>query len=103
MKQDKNGYDLHVLICTNEKKNGSSCGPKGAKILVDELKKWSKSAWNPGVSLRVNQSGCLGRCEEGITCVAYAKAYAKGEWLVEVTPQDLHAVEAWISSLRVSE
>jgi len=100
MKKDQEGYDLHVLICTNEKLNGGGCGPKGSKLIVDELKAWTKSdAFRQKLGLsrriRVNQSGCLGRCDEGIICVAYPK----GEWVVEAKPSDLPAIQEWISSL----
>jgi len=93
MKKDKDRYELHVLVCTNDKKKG--CGPKGGQEIVDELKEWTKSGIFPKGSIRVNKSGCLGRCDEAIACVAYPK----GEWVVEASPKDVPAIQEWISSL----
>lgn len=93
MKIENNGYDLHVLICTNEKSKGESCGPQGAQSIVDELKTWSKQAVLKG-KVRINKSGCLGKCEEGIACVAYPK----GDWVLNAKPSDLEEIKTWILS-----
>jgi predicted metal-binding protein len=98
MKKDKDYYDLHVLVCTNEKKHGGGCGPKGGQELVDKLKAWSKEN-GLKKELRINKSGCLGRCEDGIVCVAYPKA----EWLTEVDLGDEKKVEEWILKLTQDE
>ena len=90
----KDGYDLHVLVCTNEKEKGQSCGPKGAQSIVDHLKGWVKEQGFKG-RIRVNRSGCLGKCESGIACVAYPE----GEWVLKALPEDLPAIEEWIRSL----
>ncbi len=94
MIHEKNSYDLHLFVCTNEKKNGGGCGPKGAEALVDTLKAWTKAQGFPS-KIRVNRSGCLGKCESGIACVAYPEA----EWALQVSPADLPAIEEWIHSL----
>jgi (2Fe-2S) ferredoxin len=95
MKHDQDGYDLHILVCTNEKAGGLGCGGKGGQVIVDQLKAWSRSGALQGGKVRINKSGCLGRCDEAIACVAYPK----GEWVVEATPQDLPEIQAWISGL----
>jgi NADH:ubiquinone oxidoreductase subunit E len=97
MRIEKEGYDLHILICSNTKEKGQSCGPKGGQEIVDHLKSWVKSP-DSGLQgkVRVNKSGCLGKCESGVACVAYPK----GEWVFEATPGDLPAIEAWIRSLQ---
>ena len=94
MKHDQNAYDLHILVCTNVKPNGTGCGAKGGQEIVDQLKMWARSNLSKGGKVRINKSGCLGRCDEAIACVAYPK----GEWLVEATPQDLPEIQEWISS-----
>jgi (2Fe-2S) ferredoxin len=92
MKIVREGYDLHILICTNEKEGGrSSCGPKGGQAIVDHLKAWVKEQKFPG-RIRVNRSGCLGKCESGIAGVAYPR----GEWVLEASPADLPKIEEWI-------
>ncbi len=90
---EKNGYDFHLFICTNEKKNGGGCGPRGAEALVDHLKSWTKEQGFK-TKIRVNRSGCLGKCESGIACVAYPGA----DWALKVTPEELPAIEEWIRS-----
>ena len=94
MNFDQTGYDLHLLICTNTKEKGESCGPKGAQDLVDHFKGWVKAQGFVG-KVRVNKSGCLGKCESGIACVAYPK----GEWALKVSPSDLPALEVWLQRL----
>jgi predicted metal-binding protein len=91
---EKSGYDLHLLICTNSKEKGESCGPKGAQGLVDHLKVWVKAQGFAG-KVRVNKSGCLGKCESGIACVAYPM----GEWALKVNSQDGAELERWIRDL----
>jgi predicted metal-binding protein len=91
MKTSDEGYDLHILVCTNQKEKGESCGPKGGQEIVDHLKAWTKEQKFPG-KVRVNKSGCLGKCESGIACVAYPK----GKWVLEARPSDLPAIEQWI-------
>jgi (2Fe-2S) ferredoxin len=91
MKATQEGYDLHILVCTNQKEKGESCGPKGGQEIVDHLKVWTKSQGFKG-KVRVNKSGCLGKCESGVACVAYPK----GEWAIEVKASDLPQVEEWV-------
>jgi predicted metal-binding protein len=96
MKIQREGYDLHVLVCTNEKEGGrASCGPKGGQAIVDHLKVWLKEGKIPG-KVRVNRSGCLGKCESGVACVAYPA----GEWVLEASPSDLFEIERWILGFR---
>lgn len=33
MRTETEPYDLHILVCTNQKEKGASCGPKGARRL----------------------------------------------------------------------
>jgi predicted metal-binding protein len=96
IEKEKEKYDLHILVCANTKEKGQSCGPKGGQDLVDHLKAWTKTA-ESGLKgrVRVNKSGCLGKCDSGVACVAYPK----GEWVLEATPSDLPAIESWIRGL----
>jgi (2Fe-2S) ferredoxin len=62
----------HVFCCVNERPAGhprGSCKAKGAEGLRDYMKKRAKELKIKGV--RVNQSGCLDRCELGPTLVIY--------------------------------
>ncbi len=75
------GFKTHVFICTHEKVGKPSCGAKGSAQLRDELKAMTKGL---GEGLRVNASGCLGQCEQGIACVIYPE----GEWHLNLTVED---------------
>jgi (2Fe-2S) ferredoxin len=95
MKQDDAFFDFHMMICTNERKLGEDCAGKGSKKLIEELKPWlKKELQRLGLEGkgRINQSGCLGRCGEGIACVAYPS----GEWLTDVKLEDADSIKAWI-------
>jgi len=84
--------DFHFLICTNSKENGKDCSTKGSLQMLEELKAWSKTQ---GFSkkVRINKSGCLGRCEEGVVAVAYPA----GEWIVNAGTHDLEAMKKFIA------
>jgi (2Fe-2S) ferredoxin len=100
MKLDHDYFEFHMLICTNERKVGENCFAKGAPKLIEELKPWlkaelekrNKAGTTKITSARINKSGCLGRCGEGIACVAYPK----GEWLTDVNVEEVEKIKAWI-------
>lgn len=81
-------YDLHCFVCTNFKEKGQSCGPKGAPELRNKLKDWIKSQ---GLRdrVRINNSGCLDACEEGIALCLYPKQ----EWFTHVNLQDFEEIK----------
>lgn len=65
-------YEAHVFCCVNERPAGhprGSCKQKGAEKLRNYLKARAKELGLDRV--RVNQSGCLDRCELGPTMVIY--------------------------------
>lgn len=72
---DGRNLEAHVFVCTNKKEKGECCAAKGAIELREELKKLCQDeskGWHGRV--RVNASGCLGRCSEGIAAVVYPQA-----------------------------
>lgn len=78
-------FKAHVFICTNSSEGEESCAAKGAKDLRGNLKKRFKE--DPEIdqkSIRINSSGCLGLCSQGIACVIYPE----GEWITRVNVQD---------------
>jgi len=83
--------EFHFLICTNVKENGKDCASKGALQVLEELKSWSKTQ-SFSKKVRINKSGCLGRCEEGIAAVAYPSA----EWIVNARTSDLEEMKKFI-------
>jgi NADH:ubiquinone oxidoreductase subunit E len=72
-------FKNHVFVCCNERKDGTGCGFTGGNEIRDELRVLSKSPEFKESKLRVSQSGCLGRCEDGPVVVAYPK----GEWVLQ--------------------
>lgn len=65
-------YETHVFACVNERPAGHKrgcCKSRGAEPLRNYLKARTKEL---GLDhLRINQSGCLDRCELGPTLVIY--------------------------------
>jgi len=68
-------YKKHIFICTNGPEKPGKCGHIGGEKLWADVKQMSREQnWGPEV--RVNKSGCLDKCSEGIACVVYPA----GEW-----------------------
>ena len=66
------GYDRHVFICGHERPDGAarpSCRNRGSLELLSSIK---AAAREEGLSnIRIQKSGCLDFCENGIACVVY--------------------------------
>lgn len=84
-------YELHLFICTNQNEKGANCAQKGSLALRADLKAWSREK-RLTQRLRVNSSGCLGQCENGIACVFYPKT----KWLINVAPGDIESLKTEI-------
>jgi (2Fe-2S) ferredoxin len=67
-------YKAHLFICTNKKDGKECCADKASESLRKRVKDLAKDKW--GRQVRINASGCLDRCSEGITAVLYPQ----GEW-----------------------
>ena len=65
-------YDRHVFFCVNERPDGhprGCCKAKGSVKLRNYMKARAKEM---GIKrVRINNSGCLNRCELGPTLVIY--------------------------------
>ena len=88
-------YDVHVFVCTNSKDNGPCCAQKNAKHLREDLKKLARTHLN----VRINASGCLGQCENGITAVIYPQA----KWFSHLSEMDAQKLLAEVESLLLDE
>ncbi len=75
-------YQTHVFVCTNGPDRKGKCAARGSEALRKELKAQCKEEF--GKSVRVNTSGCLGFCENGIAAVIYPA----GEWLLNLKEKD---------------
>jgi len=82
-------FETHVFMCVNERPEGhprGCCKARGAEALRDYMKSKSKGL---GLSkLRINQAGCLDRCELGPTMVIYPE----GIWYTVRTEADIDEV-----------
>ncbi|MCH2348725.1 MAG: (2Fe-2S) ferredoxin domain-containing protein [Candidatus Poseidoniales archaeon] len=79
------GYRLHLFICGNERNPDhprGCCADKGSLEVMRTLKRAAKAA---GISdVRVQKSGCLDFCENGISCVVYPE----GTWYTISNPDE---------------
>jgi len=84
-------FETHIFVCGNRRPDGHErgcCASKGSEKLRDYMKARVKELKIPGV--RVNQAGCLDRCEHGPCAVLYPE----GVWYQLNTPADVDEVLA---------
>jgi (2Fe-2S) ferredoxin len=84
-------FQAHVFVCCNRRPDGhprESCAARGSEKLRDYMKVRAKELGLKGV--RVNQAGCLDRCEFGPTMVIYPE----GVWYRPETPADVDEILA---------
>jgi (2Fe-2S) ferredoxin len=82
-------FDKHIFCCTNRREPGHTrgcCAEKDAEKLRDYMKLKVKEAGIP--KARVNNAGCLDRCELGPTMVIYPE----GVWYSCKTKADVDEV-----------
>ena len=81
-------FQQHVFICNNQREDGRACcGANGSAVAAQKHAKKRLKALDlngPG-KIRVNQSGCLDRCEEGPVLVIYPQ----GTWYTYVDNDDI--------------
>ena len=82
-------FTSHIFCCTNRREPGhtrGSCAEKGAEELRDYMK--SKVKQLGLASTRVNNAGCLDRCELG-PCIVI---YPEGIWYSPKTKEDVDEI-----------
>ncbi|WP_318987441.1 (2Fe-2S) ferredoxin domain-containing protein [Falsiroseomonas ponticola] len=82
-------FTAHVFVCCNRRPDGhkrGSCAAAGSEALRDYMKARAKELGLKGV--RINQAGCLDRCEFGPTLVIYPE----GVWYAPKTREDVDAI-----------
>jgi (2Fe-2S) ferredoxin len=72
------GYDLHIFVCTNKREASTrpSCGNMNSEALRAQLKTWlgqrvKNDPKAQALRVRVNASGCLDYCEQGVAVAIY--------------------------------
>jgi len=85
-------YARHVFFCCNERDPSDPrgcCQAKGASAMRDYAKQRVKELKLAGAGkVRVNQAGCLDRCEEGPCAVVYPD----GVWYTYVDRADIDEI-----------
>ena len=82
-------YERHVFCCNNERAQGhprGCCAAGGAQALRDYMKQQARRLGKRAV--RINQAGCLDRCELGPVMVIYPE----GVWYAYRTQADVDEI-----------
>jgi (2Fe-2S) ferredoxin len=83
-------YQQHVFICVNARDDGRPCcNEQGALAAQKHAKRRIKELdLNGQGKIRINQSGCLDRCDEGPVLVVYPE----GTWYTYVDTSDIDEI-----------
>jgi (2Fe-2S) ferredoxin len=83
-------YCHHVFFCINHREDGSQCCANcGSQAMRDYAKKRVKALDMSGKGrVRINNAGCLDRCEEGPVVVVYPE----GVWYHYVDKHDIDEI-----------
>jgi len=83
-------FKHHLFFCMNHRDDGrESCGPRGAEQAQKHAKKRCKELnLNGAGKVRINQAGCLDRCEHGPVLVVYPE----GTWYTYVDTSDIDEI-----------
>jgi (2Fe-2S) ferredoxin len=83
-------YQRHVFFCCNQRTNGEACCNNHGS---SEMRSYAKAkikalGLNGKGKMRINQSGCMDRCEEGPVLVVYPEAV----WYTYVDQEDVDEI-----------
>lgn len=83
-------YRHHVFFCTNQREGGAACcNNRGAQAMRDYAKERTKALNITGKGgVRINNAGCLDRCEEGPVIAVYPE----GVWYTYVDQEDIDEI-----------
>ena len=83
-------YQHHVFFCTNQRDDGAACcANQDAQAMRDYAKeKIKKLHLNGKEKCRINNAGCLDRCNEGPVVVVYPE----GVWYTYVDKSDIDEI-----------
>ena len=95
-------YRHHVFFCCNQREPGKACcNNHGSQAMRDYAKQRVKELGLAGAGkVRVNQAGCLDRCDEGPVLVVYPESV----WYTYVDRADVdEIIEEHLRSGRIVE
>ncbi len=83
-------YKHHVFFCCNQREEGERCcNDRGSRKMRDYAKERVKALNLAGKDkVRINQAGCLDRCDEGPVLVVYPGAV----WYTYVDQHDIDEI-----------
>ena len=83
-------FKHHLFFCLNQRDGGrAACADHGAKPLWEHAKQRVKTLGLAGPGkVRVNQAGCLDRCDQGPVCVVYPQ----GIWYTYIDQHDINEI-----------
>ena len=83
-------YKHHMFFCTNQRKeNEQCCNQHGAEVLREHAKQRIKQLGLSGEGrVRINNAGCLDRCQEGPVLVVYPEEI----WYTYVDQKDIDEI-----------
>lgn len=87
---EKQYYEKHVFICMNKRGDGHPCcGERGAEAAQQHAKRRIKQMdMNGEGKIRINQAGCLDRCDKGPVLVVYPE----GVWYTYIDTADIDEI-----------
>ena len=81
-------YKKHVFVCENQRNSSSekSCGKVGVPLRIHLKREIDKKKLNK--KIRINKSGCLGKCNQGPCFVIYPE----GKWHFNVELEEYEKI-----------
>ena len=78
----------HIFVSENKRASSSknSCGEVGSSILINLKREIDKRKLNK--QIRINKSGCLGKCSQGPCLVIYPK----GDWRFNIKTEECEEI-----------
>lgn len=82
-------YQRHIFFCLHHRDNERACAEHNPLLAQQYCKKQLQEAGEHGEGkVRVNRSGCLGRCSKGPVAVVYPE----GTWYSYVDEHDIDEI-----------
>jgi len=82
-------FDRHLFFCCNQRAEGETCcNNHGASEMLAYAKDQAKTLKIDGNRIRLNKSGCLGRCDLGPLIVVYPE----GVWYTYIDQSDIDEI-----------
>ncbi len=95
MKKISSELKTHVFVCTNDKAGSKCCERVGGSKVRKELKNWVSEHPEWRKRIRINQSGCLDHCDQGVAVMIYPQ----NETYVNVSADDLENLKEKITEI----